>query len=161
MVFSHIQTKPWPKKLSKMKPSNHWWPNFLLLHSILWLLLGLGCEVDVLSQNDSSGGGWEEIIPIWIGCFTRPWICGGFPLYPTSIMCCWDVCINVTSDVNKCGFCGRRSQIGFSHVTGFCVPPNNGPPPLLPPPSHNRHPTNQPQRGCNLNPKMCKNSRWC
>lgn len=40
-------------------------------------------------------------------CVDRPPGCGGGPPCTGGLVCCADTCVNVTSDVNHCGGCGR------------------------------------------------------
>ncbi|ESW18501.1 hypothetical protein PHAVU_006G046600 [Phaseolus vulgaris] len=62
-------------------------------------------------KNNVRGGG--------SGCGRRPWVCreGEFP---RRSLCCWNRCVNVSSDKNNCGLCGIRCPFNWQCCRGLC-----------------------------------------
>ncbi|GMH05761.1 hypothetical protein Nepgr_007601 [Nepenthes gracilis] len=60
------------------------------------------------------------------GCWTRPWICskGGVP---SRRLCCRNRCVDITDDVNNCGFCGVRCPFTWQCCRGICINTNINP----------------------------------
>ncbi|KAJ7014207.1 hypothetical protein NC653_003729 [Populus alba x Populus x berolinensis] len=62
------------------------------------------------------------------GCRRTPWICREGP-HPSSarMRCCRNQCLDVSSDVSNCGFCGIRCPFAWQCCRGFCVNTNRSP----------------------------------
>ncbi|XP_057783472.1 stigma-specific STIG1-like protein 4 [Salvia miltiorrhiza] len=62
---------------------------------------------------------------LW-GCKRQPWICNVD--YPrTRRRCCRNRCVDVSSDVNNCGWCGIRCRFTRQCCSGICVDTNVNP----------------------------------
>lgn len=57
-------------------------------------------------------------------CRNRPWICRRRREFPRRWRCCGNRCVDVSSDVNNCGFCGDRCPFGWQCCRGGCVNTN-------------------------------------
>uniref|UniRef100_A0A2C9W752 4Fe-4S ferredoxin-type domain-containing protein n=1 Tax=Manihot esculenta TaxID=3983 RepID=A0A2C9W752_MANES len=62
------------------------------------------------------------------GCRSQPWICRERNPRPNArMMCCRNKCVDVSSDVNNCGFCGITCPFSWLCCRGFCIDVNISP----------------------------------
>ncbi|KAJ6893944.1 hypothetical protein NC652_027887 [Populus alba x Populus x berolinensis] len=62
------------------------------------------------------------------GCWSMPWTCReGLNPPPARMRCCRNHCVDVSSDVNNCGFCGIRCPFTWQCSRGFSVDTNRSP----------------------------------
>ena len=71
--------------------------------------------------NHNSGGDPRDP-----GCWNRPWVCDQGE-FPPRRRCCRNRCIDVSSDVNNCGFCGLRCLFNWQCCRGQCTNTNISP----------------------------------
>ncbi|MQM23669.1 hypothetical protein Taro_056736 [Colocasia esculenta] len=92
------------------------------------------------AEETTTSSPWLEKVyrrPRVSGCWERPWVCqqgedqqqqqqqqqqqgGWFPPFGRK-MCCWNRCVDVTSDDNNCGLCGVRCPFNWRCCGGICV----------------------------------------
>ncbi|KAG7957706.1 hypothetical protein I3843_11G188600 [Carya illinoinensis] len=60
------------------------------------------------------------------GCWKRPWICKQGEV-PGIRLCCRNLCVDVSSDVNNCGSCGTRCPFSWQCCRAQCVNTNINP----------------------------------
>ncbi|RDX94394.1 Stigma-specific STIG1-like protein 4, partial [Mucuna pruriens] len=53
------------------------------------------------------------------GCDGRRWVCNQGKISLKSV-CCWNRCVDVTSDMNNCGLCGIRCPLNWHCCGGLC-----------------------------------------
>ncbi|XP_069152128.1 stigma-specific STIG1-like protein 4 [Solanum lycopersicum] len=108
-----------------------------LIVSLISFLLYLQVEIvggfqeNVTYSSFNSSSSWLKRVvknPRAIGCGNRPWICneGDFPPRIKK-RCCRNRCIDVTSDVNNCGFCRIKCPFTWQCCQGICIDTNMSP----------------------------------
>lgn len=81
-------------------------------------------EVNKISTNMAKEIGVDDDTSL--DCSTRPSICGRGEFPPRSV-CCQNRCVDVTSDINNCGFCGIRCRFNFQCCNRLCINTNISP----------------------------------
>lgn len=104
----------------------------VILITILLCDVALVTSIAQFNRTNTTSSPWFPRAQT--GCRTRPWICnlaGGSKELPENHfrrrMCCWNRCVDITSDVYNCGFCWKRCPFTWQCCNGLCVNINVNP----------------------------------
>ncbi|KAK4362208.1 hypothetical protein RND71_017449 [Anisodus tanguticus] len=109
-----------------------------LIVPLISFLLLLQVEIVRGSRDNVTNGSSNSASSLWlkrvvknpraIGCWNRPWICNEAEFPPRiTKLCCRNRCVDVTFDVNNCGFCGIRCPFTWQCCRGICINTNMNP----------------------------------